>query len=169
MGMHDSMRRERVLGKTPANRLPIRIHLRAFMSTALLWFRRTCWLGVVIWVVTVFILSSLSGEEVAGLNAFDVSDKTLHFAAFFCGALPLVPGLRLTWGWSWTRVIFTAIGAVSLYGALDEVHQIWTPSRSGLDVYDWIADTLGALAGAPFAAFIHAFAERKYRTSPPGT
>lgn len=99
---------------------------------------------------------------------FDVNDKILHFTAFFCGALPLVPGLRLTWTWSWKCTIWTAIAALSLYGALDEVHQLATPSRSALDPFDWMADTLGALASAPLAALIHAYAERKYRKTLPG-
>src|SRR6185369_6165882 len=91
------------------------------MPASLLWFRRVCWLGVVIWVSTVFVLSSLSGPEIQDLNKFDVNDKILHFTAFFCGACPLVPALRLTWRWSWKRVIWTAVAALSLYGALDEV------------------------------------------------
>lgn len=138
------------------------------MPPSLLWFRRICWLGVVLWTATVFTLSSLSGPDIADLNTFDVNDKLLHFAAFFCGALPLVPALRLTWHWPWRRVVLTAIIALSTYGALDEVHQLWTPSRSALDPFDWIADTLGVLAAAPLAASIHAFAERRNRRPVPG-
>ncbi len=138
------------------------------MPPSLIWFRRICWLGVIIWVTVVFILSSLSGPDIAGLNTFDVNDKILHFAAFFCGALPLVPALRLTWRWPWMRVVLTAIVSLSTYGALDEVHQYWTPSRSALDPFDWIADTLGALLGSSLAAYFHAFVERKYRPVAPG-
>jgi len=138
------------------------------MPASLLWFRRICWLGVGIWVVTVFILSSLTGPQVEEMNTFELNDKVLHFTAFFCGALPLVPALRLTWRWPWKRVICTAIACLSLYGALDEGHQCFTPSRSALDPWDWLADTLGALAAAPLAALIHAYAERKYRPPAPG-
>jgi VanZ family protein len=139
------------------------------MPPSLLWFRRLCWFGVVLWTAVVFTLSSLSGPTIGELNTFDLNDKLLHFAAFFAGALPLVPALRLTWrDWSWPRVIFTAVGVLSLYGALDEVHQMFTPSRSALDPWDWLADTLGTLTAAPLAAFIHAFAERKYRPVAPG-
>lgn len=138
------------------------------MPNSLLWFRRVSWLGVVIWVAVVYTLSSFSGPEISEMNTFELNDKLLHFAAFFAGALPLVPALRLTWKWSWKRIIWTAVIALSTYGALDEVHQAFTPSRSALDPFDWIADTLGALAAAPLAAFIHAFAERKYRPVTPG-
>ena len=125
---------------------------------------------MVIWLCTVFYLSSRSGPELAEDLPFFMRawDKALHFIAFFCGVLPLVPALRLTYGWSWRKICIFAVGVVSLYGALDEVHQLWTPSRSGLSVGDWLADTLGALAGAPLAAFIHALIERQNRPAPAG-
>jgi VanZ family protein len=132
--------------------------------------RFICWTGVAIWTCTVFYLSSRpSAELVEDLPFFmQAWDKALHFVAFFCGVLPLVPALRLTYGWPWTKICLVAVAAVSLYGALDEVHQLWTPSRSGLSVGDWIADTLGALAGAPLAAFVHALFERQNRPAPAG-
>lgn len=114
------------------------------------------------------MLSSFSGPVIGEMNVFELNDKLLHFAAFFCGALPLVPALRLTWPWPWKRVFWTAFAILSLYGALDEVHQYWTPSRSALDPFDWMADTLGALAGASLATYLHAFSERKYRPVAPG-
>jgi VanZ family protein len=132
-------------------------------------FRTVCWAGVVIWVCTVFYLSSRPSAELEEMPFFlSLSDKLLHFIAFFCGVLPLVPALRLTFGWPWRKICIVAIAATSVYGALDEVHQRWTPSRSGLSFGDWVADTLGALAGAPLAAFAHAFIERKTRHAPAG-
>src|SRR3954470_7993034 len=128
-------------------------------------FRVVCWVGVVIWVSTVFYLSSRTSEELVEELPFLMRawDKALHFIAFFCGSLPLVCALRLTRDWSWRRVCLVAIALISAYGAFDEVHQLWTPSRSGLSFGDWLADTLGASAGAPLAAFVHAFIERKTR------
>lgn len=125
------------------------------------WFGWVCWLGVVIWTCTVFYLSSLAGPVVADMNVFDVNDKMLHFAAFFAGVLALVPALRHTWRWSWRKCCIIAVIALSTYGALDEVHQQFTPSRSALDVWDWLADTLGASAGAPLAAAVHAAISRR--------
>ena len=131
------------------------------------WFGWVCWLGVVIWTCTVFYLSSIAGPELAGMNVFDINDKMLHFAAFFCGVLALVPALRHAWDWPWKKVCIVAIVALSTYGALDEVHQKFTPSRSALDPWDWLADFLGASAGAPLAAFTHAYISRKTRPAPP--
>ena len=126
------------------------------------WFAWVCWLGVLIWVSTIFYLSSLGSTEISEMNVFDASDKLLHFIAFFTGVLALVPALRLTFGWPWKKVCLIAIACLSAYGALDEVHQKFTPSRSALDVWDWLADTLGATAGAPLAAFVHAFIVRRW-------
>src|SRR5687767_9323276 len=91
-------------------------------------FRSICWLGVVIWVCTVFYLSSRPTDQlVADLPLFMAMwDKGLHFIAFFCGVLPLVPALRLSFHWPWRKVCITAALAISAYGALDEVHQLWT-------------------------------------------
>lgn len=133
-------------------------------------FRAVCWAGVVIWVCTVFYLSSRPTDALREDLPFFIAmwDKGLHFAAFFCGVLPLVPALRLSYGWPWLKVCLVAIFATSLYGALDEVHQLWTPSRTGLSFLDWVADTLGAIAGAPLAAFVHAFIERQNRHAATG-
>ncbi len=138
------------------------------VARCLFWFRRICWLGVVIWVSVVFCLSSLSGPEVEGINTMKVWDKALHFIAFFCGSLALAPAMRLTFRWPWRKTYLVCVACISLYGALDEVHQIWTPGRSALDPQDWLADTLGAMAGSALALFIHAKFERKTRPAPPG-
>ena len=125
------------------------------------WFGWVSWLGVVIWTCTVFYLSSLSGPQIADMNQFDLNDKLLHFAAFFSGVLALVPAIRHRWGWPWKKVCTAAIAVLASYGAFDEIHQLFTPSRSALDPWDWLADTLGASTGAPLAAFIHAFISKK--------
>src|SRR5688572_1742857 len=41
--------------------------------------------------------------------------------------------------------IYAAILIVSVFGVTDELHQHFTPGRS-MDVWDWVADTLGAVA-----------------------
>jgi VanZ family protein len=75
-------------------------------------------------------------------------DKLQHFLAY--GVLGVSVGL-----WAlpvfWKRrpvlalLLTTLVGSVC--GVIDEVHQYFVPGRS-CDVWDWLADTLGALLGA---------------------
>jgi hypothetical protein len=112
------------------------------------------WLGVLAWAVTIFWLSSLSGDEIKKLH-FDIYDKAEHFAAFAAGSMLLMNALALTTRWSRTQIIVVAILGIALFGATDEWHQLSTPNRSGADLYDWIADLFGAIFGAFAALFIH--------------
>jgi len=75
-------------------------------------------------------------------------DKLQHLLAY--AALGLAAGL-----WAspifWKRrpafaLLLTALAA-SAYGAIDEFHQYFVPGRD-CNVWDWIADTLGAFMGA---------------------
>lgn len=103
-------------------------------------------------MASVFIISSLSSKQLDPVFMPIMGwDKVLHFTAFACGGAVLAFALRLSTRLAWRRILLLAVLVVSLYGALDEYHQLYTPSRSGGDVGDWVADTLGAIAGA-FAA-----------------
>ena len=94
----------------------------------------------------------LSSQERVPMPDFKDSDKMVHFVCF--GILAASWSLwfsRGSWcnfraGTPWRNaalcVLFT-----SLYGAVDEFHQSFTPGRcAGAD--DWLADTLGAVIGA---------------------
>jgi VanZ family protein len=65
------------------------------------------------------------------------SDKIAHFGAF--GLLATLV-CRLGLGW---RGAVWGLTMASAFGATDEWHQSFVPGRSS-DVFDWIADTLGA-------------------------
>jgi len=74
------------------------------------------------------------------------TDKIVHFVEF--GLLCLMT----CWSLSFARIgtegiykIILAVGITSLYGISDEFHQLFTPNRS-VDVFDWLADTAGAVA-----------------------
>ena len=45
-------------------------------------------------------------------------------------------------------LILATVLLLAVVGALDEWHQTFTPGRSGNDPLDWLADVLGAFAGA---------------------
>lgn len=70
------------------------------------------------------------------------SDKVVHLLSY------ALLGASLAWA-ARPRAVGTALlwfGAASLFGAVDEWHQKFIPSRSA-DVRDWLADTTGAAAG----------------------
>ncbi len=101
-----------------------------------------------VWFVTLCFLSS---GTPAPENTPDIPhlDKIAHFGFFFGGG-----GLFC----GWLRHQFKKLNALqcigittlvgSLVGVIDEYHQTFTPGRSGNDIGDWTADTLGSLTGA---------------------
>ena len=103
-------------------------------------------LPAVLIMVTITYLSSRS--TLPGVQLFPGIDKILHFLVY--AALAFAVGLWFS-GESWLKfslrnfLICTAVA--SAFGALDEFHQGFVPSRTS-DVWDWVADTLGAAAGA---------------------
>lgn len=81
---------------------------------------------------------------------FPLQDKLVHFLLF---GLVATLVLRVSYDpkrpW---RSGLIAILITSLYGAADEFRQSFTPGRE-VDVFDWLADTLGALVAA--TVYIH--------------
>jgi VanZ family protein len=101
-----------------------------------------CWAGAILW------LSSLSPDELPDA-AFAFWDKLNHFAAFALGGWLAAAALRISrpQASSATSVILAAI-LVAVFGVVDEALQTLTPGRTGGDLDDWVADALGATAGA---------------------
>lgn len=94
------------------------------------------------------VLSSMSGPQLEPAFEFIPGDKFAHFVAFALGASLLAMAIRRSFAVTWTRAVLLAILGVSVFGAMDEWHQTFTPQRSGADVGDWVADMLGAATGA---------------------
>jgi hypothetical protein len=95
------------------------------------------------WIITLWFLSSHSipvTEEAPKILHFD---KVEHFGYFFGGGYILATWSQLKYDDQsslFTRYFFPII-FLSIYGAIDEYHQTFTPGRSGNDIYDWIADS----------------------------
>jgi VanZ family protein len=83
-------------------------------------------------------------------------DKLQHTAAYLLGGVLAAHAVRPSRRWA---VLVVAI--VSLYGVSDEIHQAFVPGRSS-DVFDWVADTTGALLAV---ALVHLFTSRRGRGS----
>ena len=120
------------------------------------WLRVLAWWGVGIWASAIWILSSMTPPQIEEIAPFQLWDKAAHFSAFFAGSVNLALALCWSTAWSWKRVIIFTVVALCIYGAVDEIHQYFTPNRFGADPYDWSADALGALTGALLTILVYA-------------
>ena len=124
------------------------------LTSLALWLILACWAGGILW------LSSMTTKELPEA-AFLFSDKFNHFVAFAVGGWLAASALRVSRPHTAPMAnIVLAILLVAAFGAFDESLQKFTPGRSGGDLYDWIADFLGAIAGALLTLTTHARLER---------
>jgi len=102
------------------------------------------WLPAIAAMVLIFVISSGPAPEFMHHQVFDLQDKALHAGAFFVLAFLFFRGILWS-GYPPTRTAaWIAMGLAALYGATDEWHQSYVPSRTS-DIDDWIADVFGAL------------------------
>ncbi len=118
------------------------------------------WGAVVFWAGSVLWLSSLSPRDLPEA-AFLFSDKFNHFVAFALGGWLTASALRLPrTSAPVAGLLLLAVALVAAFGGHDEAMQTFTPGRTGGDLHDWIADSLGAVAGALLTLITHARLER---------
>ena len=118
------------------------------------------WIALAGWAAVILSLSSMTRDELPPA-AFLAGDKFNHFIAFMLGGWLAASALRCS------RPHFPAAGRIlaaivllAAFGAFDEALQTYTPGRQGGDLYDWIADFLGAVAGALLTFKTHGRLER---------
>lgn len=129
-----------------------------------MWLRRLSLLMALSWMALLFYLSSQPSLETPML--FPGQDKLFHAVAYgVLGSFLLLalPAARGGSGYGWAQ-IQTATVIASLYGISDEFHQSFVPGRQA-DVWDWVADTTGALLAALLLAWLFNFRLRNDRSS----
>jgi VanZ family protein len=100
------------------------------------------WCLILVYVGTIFCLSSLPGKSIPSVR---VSDKLLHAVEFGGLALLLCRALRAQAPSRSLRLVaLVSVLLVVGYGVTDEVHQLFVPERAS-DLADVAADGLGAL------------------------
>ena len=90
-------------------------------------------------------------------------DKVQHLIAY--AALAFALGLWFSpdrWRRRLLGVLLLTAALASFYGATDELHQYFVPGRD-CNVWDWIADTLGALLGAAAVPLVSRVVRRPNR------
>ena len=97
-----------------------------------------------LWAAAIFIASSVPSSGLPSNLGF--WSTVAHFFEYLVLAVFLTlafnrPG-RALW-----KVALIAVIIASLYGASDEIHQLFVAGRNS-DPLDWVTDTIGALVGA---------------------
>lgn len=116
------------------------------------WFWISAW---IFWVAFLYWLSSRT-HEIKDAPDIPHLDKIVHFCYFMAGGFAFANFLFLKTSnsWNWKKIILVTLIVGSLVGVMDEFHQTMTEGRMGNDLGDWIADTLGTLAGAYYCFFM---------------
>ncbi|MCU0342891.1 MAG: VanZ family protein [Ignavibacterium sp.] len=109
-------------------------------------------LPLIIYWIILFILTSLPSTMAI---ATDINDKLNHFGAY--GLLSVLLYLNMHFQekikiLSRFPEAFTVLIA-SVYGFLDEIHQMFVPGRSA-EFLDWLADFLGSVTAVLITGYI---------------
>ena len=103
------------------------------MARALWWVLAFAWAGTI-----AYFSGSTDAHGVGWVaDLFPHADKAVHAGIFAVLAVLLYQA---------TGHAAFAVALASMFGAFDELHQATVPGRDA-NVWDWVADTLGAILG----------------------
>lgn len=91
----------------------------------------------VLWTSLILYACTIPGKELPKVNLFDQFDKVVHFLLFL--------GFYTLWFCWWKRKWFWLLLSILLGFAIEWYQLHYVPGRS-FDVWDGVADSLGALA-----------------------
>lgn len=113
--------------------------------------KRTChffryWFPVFFYCAVIFIQSSFPSPE--EIPSFFGVDKCLHFTAYAVLGVLFLRALKRSRAQDRQKLVFVlAIIFTGMYGATDELHQHFVPTRSA-EWWDLVADLMGGFVGA---------------------
>lgn len=103
------------------------------------------WIPSIVWMIVIFILSSMTGSDLQNTFPFFSDFNWGHFVAYFILAIAYYFALHRKV--KHPKVLYIIIVLSILYGITDEFHQYFTPSRVP-DINDLLADGIGAAVAA---------------------
>lgn len=117
--------------------------------------KRKIWLVYIPLTFYWLILFTATSLPAYDLPKLGISDKINHLLAYFLLAILL--NLTLMYQRK-SRFLFEKAALVTiiiclLYGALDEIHQMFIPGRFA-EILDWVADASGAILGVFLVYFL---------------
>ena len=109
------------------------------------WF----WSTLIVYMAFMWFLSSQSGDEIQ-LVPIPFLDKVLHFLEYLLFGFLLARVISLPEARKSRIRLFVSVVVIALiWGAIDELHQSFTPLRDP-SLFDLIADCIGAGVGQFF-------------------
>jgi len=121
------------------------------------------WLPWLAYAGMIFFLSSIPGDGFPRITLgkgilpdfiADNPDKVVHMGLYAILTWLAFRAMTIRHPGRIFRAMWVAVLLSSAYGASDEFHQRFTPHRS-CDVYDWVADTVGAILGVLVCYWIY--------------
>ena len=104
------------------------------------------WLPLVAWLLVIHNFSATPSAELPRVG-IPYADKVFHMVEYFVLGVLLIRAFdKSEFKVSLAKLAILAIIIASCYGGLDELYQRTRPDRS-CDIFDFLADSLGALAG----------------------
>jgi len=117
--------------------------------------------AVIVWAAALWLLSGQSSLHPPGPE-FANRDKVMHATYFALGGTCLFLALRLKKRpLTKLATCLIVVGFCSLVGVVDEYHQSFIPNRSGNDVGDWLADTVGGVIACCLGSLLYSFLRPK--------
>lgn len=119
-------------------------------TTNSVWSAMSSWLPAALYAGIIFYLSHQPHpeEQLPEFLFTKVSDKLVHAVEYGILALLCYRAFRRSAGMTLASyAVLSSIVAASLYGASDELHQLFVPFREA-SPWDWLADTAGAAMAA---------------------
>jgi VanZ family protein len=112
--------------------------MRPLLEQYLFTHKRTTVLLATVWTVAILVLCLIPGRELPKVDLWQHTDKLVHFTLFL--------GLQTLWQGAYPQRRTPILLLLVAYGLLIEVVQHYCVTGRSFDLYDWLADSLGALA-----------------------
>lgn len=117
------------------------------------------WVPPIGLAILIFVFSNMPKPPSPDLGV-EFGDKIIHFLVYML--LSTLLALAINGGKKHQitkKKLAITIMLTSFYGLTDEVHQFFVQGRNS-DIWDWLADTFGGIAGAYIFLFINKIGER---------
>lgn len=111
-----------------------------------------------IWVIVIFILSSISGNSLQSIPKFNIPhfDKLVHFGMYFILTIIIIWDATQNKKSSFKVFLFIVVFSIS-YGALMEFMQEHVFTKRSADLFDFLANSVGVLSGVFSFLIFHKF------------